>query len=89
MSELPKGIGIKAPHEKAPDFVKGRVSFKVEEFIDYLKENEYLGWVNMDLLESKKGNLYFKLDEYKKENQGNEEIPNHFESEEEKSELPF
>lgn len=64
--EFPKGIKWNNPHPNAPDFVKGQISFKVDEFKDYLDTKQRNGWVNIDLKESKKGNLYLELNEYKK-----------------------
>lgn len=64
-----EGLSIKPPHEKAPSWVKGKVSIKVNEFIEALKQHQNdKGWVNIDLKEAKSGGLYFSLDTYKKEN---------------------
>lgn len=63
-----KGFIFKRPSENAPDFVKGKMSVKVSEAIEFLKEHQNNDWVNMDLLVSKDGTkLYFKLDTFKKE----------------------
>lgn len=63
-----KGFIIKRPSENAPDFIKGKMSIKVSEAIEFLKEHQNNDWVNMDLLVSKDGSkLYFQLDTYKKE----------------------
>lgn len=51
--------------ENSPDFVKANLSFN-EKFIDYLKENfNAKGYVNIDILESKDGKLYGKLNDWK------------------------
>jgi len=50
----------------APDFVKGKVSIKKDEFITFLNEQDW-DWVNLDILESKWGKMYAKLNEWKKE----------------------
>lgn len=64
---FPEGLSIKKPFAGAPSWVKGNVSVKVDEFIAFLKENEKSGgWVNLDLKESKAGNLYFELNTYSK-----------------------
>jgi len=65
------GLYIKKP-EKAPDFVKGKVSINVEKLGKFIKENkEHIsnGYLNIDMLESKKGGLYFKLNTWKAEDQ--------------------
>lgn len=64
------GLRFERPREGAPDFVKGRISVQVEEFTKFLeKHKSEKGWVNLDLLVSKKeGNpLYFQLDNWKPE----------------------
>ena len=48
----------------SPNFVKGKVSIKKEEFIEFLKGQEW-EWVNIDILESKWGKWYWKVNEWK------------------------
>lgn len=49
-----KGLFAKAKNEKAPAFVKGSLSIKVEDFITFLNEHKNdSGYVNLDLLENK------------------------------------
>jgi len=57
---IPKDIS------NAPDFVKGKVSIKKDEFITFLNEQDW-DWVNLDILESKEGKLYAKLNDWKPE----------------------
>ena len=60
------GIMFKVPHEKAPEFVKGKLSIKVEEFIPFLEDNASdTGWVNLDIKESKGGKMYLEVDTWK------------------------
>lgn len=60
------GLIFKRPRPKSPEFVKGHLSVKVNEFVDFLKANDNNGWVNLDLLVSKdKTKLYFILNEWK------------------------
>jgi hypothetical protein len=56
------GMIVKDKREKAPDFVKCHVSFKVGEFVDTLQKYDREGWVNVDILRSKGGKLYAKID---------------------------
>ena len=49
---------------KAPPFVVGRVSMKVEEAIAFLKTHEKNGWVNVDIKEARSGNHYMELDTF-------------------------
>ena len=49
-----KGLYAKAKNEKAPAFVKGSLSIKVEDFITFLNQHKNdSGYVNLDLLENK------------------------------------
>lgn len=67
--EFVNGLIVKAPHEKAPDFVKASISIKVEELGLWLREKHKAGeeWVNIDVLVSKAGNWYTKVNTYKPE----------------------
>lgn len=62
------GFIFKRPNEKAPDWIKGNISIKVEEFISFLEKYQYSGWVNLDLCLSKDGQkLYCQLNQWKKD----------------------
>lgn len=63
-----KGLYINKKSDKTPYFIKLRLSVKSKEFVGFLKEytNES-GYVNFDLVKSKDGKLYFKLNTWKKE----------------------
>jgi len=66
MKDFIDGLFVKSPRENAPDFVKGSLSIQVDKFIPYLKEKANAkGYINIDLLSSKDGNLYAKLNEWK------------------------
>lgn len=62
---FPKGIKFSNPHPKAPDFVKGKISVKVDEFSVWSASNQTNGWVNLDLKVAKNGTLYLALDTWK------------------------
>lgn len=53
---------------KAPQFVVGRVSIKVEEAIAFIKTHEKNGWVNLDIKEARSGNHYIELDTFIRNN---------------------
>jgi hypothetical protein len=55
-------------NEKAPDFVIGRMSIKVEEAIAFLKQHEDNGWVNLGVKQARSGNHYVELDTFKPSN---------------------
>ena len=63
-----EGIYFSAPNEKAPDFVKGKLSFKVLDAIKFLEANvNNAGYVNCDIKESKGGKIYVELNTFKVE----------------------
>lgn len=72
MSEtiFPQGIFFNPRTPNQPEFVKGRVSFKVVDACAFLKAHtNEKGYCNIDLLKSREGKMYFKLNEFKsKEN---------------------
>ncbi len=61
-----KGFWFERPHQNAPSWVKGRMSVKVEEALEWLETHKSeRGYVNMQLLLAKDGDkLYFVLDEF-------------------------
>ena len=70
------GMRFNLPRPKAPEYVKGSISIKVDNFINFLQTHAKNGWVNLDLKESKKGVLYLELNTWQKggtsESQGSE-----------------
>lgn len=69
--EFVNGLIIKAPNEKAPDFVKANISIKVEELGMWLREKHKAGeeWVNIDVKESKGGKWYAAVSTFKPKTQ--------------------
>lgn len=65
--EFPDGLIVKAPHEKAPSFVKATISIKVEDMGKWLRAKYKAGdeWVNLDVKESKGGKWYAAVSTYK------------------------
>lgn len=66
--KFPKGISISKPHGNAPVFVKARLGINVQKAVEWLEQvkNEN-GYVNIDVLLSKEGNLYLKHNDFKPE----------------------
>jgi hypothetical protein len=60
--EFINGMIIKEPHERAPDFVKANISFKVEEMVECLQRLNKAGWVNAVVKVSKGGKWYVQQD---------------------------
>ena len=60
------GLMFKRPREGAPEYIKGSVSIKVDDFVMFLKKHNNNGWVNCDLKESASTKkLYFELNTWK------------------------
>jgi len=51
-------------NEKAPDFVVGRISIKVEEAIAFMKQHQKNGWINLGVKTARSGNYYIELDTF-------------------------
>lgn len=67
--EFVGGLIVKAPNDGAPDYVKGKLSFKREELITWLQSRDG-EWVNADIKVAKSGKWYAAVDNWKP-NQGN------------------
>lgn len=69
-SELIGGLYPKK-RDGQPDFVIGKLSINVAQFrewmAEYLKANQGAEWINMDMLVSKAGKGYAKLDTWEPE----------------------
>jgi hypothetical protein len=70
--KFPEGINVQRPKVGAPDFVKARVWIRKDEFMHWLT-TQGDDSINLDLMESKKGKLYFAVDDWKPDNQGENE----------------
>lgn len=69
---LPKGIFVKRPNEKAPDFVKANINIKVQDAIEFL-QGESGEWVSLDLLVSKDNKLYLSVNDWKPKQASNKQ----------------
>ena len=59
------GIMFKLPKENAPDFVKGSLSIKLDDFNAWAEKHQENGWVNIDLKVSRGGKPYAELNTWK------------------------
>lgn len=66
MSELVNGLFFTPKKEKQPDFVLGNLSAKRVDLIAFL-QTQSADWVNMQVLMSKAGKPYIKIDDWKTE----------------------
>lgn len=72
MSNEPKfidGLIVKAPHDNAPDYVKAKLSFKREELIGWLQQQDG-EWINADIKVSQNGKWYAAVDDWKPSGNG-------------------
>ncbi len=58
------GLIVKAPNERAPEYVKARLSIRREELIAWL-QTEHGEWINADIKVSQGGKWYAAVDDWK------------------------
>ena len=69
------GLFAKKPSEKAPDFVRTKLSIKTEDLRQWL-DGRSEEWINADVLETKDGSKHWiKIDDYKPEGDAPEKNP--------------
>lgn len=68
-----KGLFVKMPNDKAPDFILLDMSFKPHEFFTWCQDRmDEKGWVNVQVKKSQKGTLYAELNTWKPKEQSQE-----------------
>ena len=66
------GMSYYPPSMKAPAWAKGTIAINVEKFIAFLQNcPAERGWVRIEIKESKGGNLYRELSQWKPKNTQN------------------
>lgn len=83
------GMGIKKPSAKAPDCIKASISVNIESFVKFATEHQVNGWLNIDIKQSKAGQLYLALNQYKKVDVEKAESDVQLDEEIPVSEIPF
>jgi hypothetical protein len=63
------GLIVKAPHERAPEYVKAKLSIKREELIAWLQQQGG-EWINADVKVSRNGKWYCAVNEWKPKGNG-------------------
>lgn len=58
------GLIVKAPNERAPEYVKAKLSIKRQELIGWLQQQSG-DWVNADIKVSQGGKWYAAVDDWK------------------------
>lgn len=62
--EFVDGLMVKAPHERAPDFVKCSISIKRKDLGNWLRGKSE-DWINLDVKVAKSGKWYASVSTYK------------------------
>lgn len=76
-------------NEKAPDFVVGRVSVKVDEAIAFLRKHDKNGWVNLDVKTARTGNFYMELDTFEPKGKGQPQASSPKKADDSFEDVPF
>lgn len=78
-------------NEKAPDFVVGSLSVKIDDAVAFMRKHEKQGWVNLSVKQARSGNYYIELDTFspKKKDDGNESSAPSKKEEDDGDDLPF
>lgn len=69
-----EGLIVKAPHERAPEYVKAKLSIKREELIEWL-QGQPGDWINADIKVSQNGKWYAAVDDWKPQQGGQQSQP--------------
>ena len=77
-TQFADGLSIYAPHQNAPDFIKGDVVI-TEDFLDFFKNNSFknakgVKQLRLNLMHSKKGTYYFAVNDYRPQPKDQEQI---------------
>ncbi len=59
-----KGLYVKSPNAKAPEFVLGRIAIQVDVLAETLK-NTSEDWINLDIKRGKDGEIYATINTFK------------------------
>lgn len=62
--EFPDGIGFNDPHEKAPDFVLGKVWIRPGELISWLQDRQDADYINLQVKRGRSGKPYLSVDNW-------------------------
>jgi len=67
--EFVAGMLVKAPAANMPDFLRAKISIKVDEFVPWLKTKMAAKeeWINLDICQSASGKWYAKVNSWKPE----------------------
>lgn len=87
------GLFVYPPHERAPDFVKGKLSVNAEKLSEWLIANKGLasekGFISIDLKAGRDGKWYAQVNEWKPEDRKEVSAPVVSEEIPDESQIPF
>ena len=71
-----EGMWYNEPRENAPDFVMANMSFSKVQFLEWLQSQEVdaKGYVKVDVLRSKAGKPYLKVNDFKPSSETAKEV---------------
>ena len=58
------GVRVYKPHDNAPEFVKANLQINLKELVEFVRQNGLKQTFKIDILESKGGKYYAKLNTY-------------------------
>lgn len=64
-------------NQNAPEWAIGKLSFKIDEAIDFLQKNSKNGWVNININQSQNGKYYLEIDNFDPNALKSSNISNH------------
>jgi len=67
------GLIVKAPHDRAPDFVKCRISIKRKDLGNWLRGRDD-DWINLDVKVSREGKWYAEINDWKPDSKSEEPV---------------
>ena len=83
-----KGFYFKR-NEKAPDFVIGNLSLKVEDAGPFVKENAKNGYLNLQIMKSREGGFYVELDTFEPKKRESDDSTTALRRKNDEDDLPF
>jgi len=73
-TQFVEGLIAKAPNDRAPDYIKAKLSIKREELIAWLEQQDG-DWINAEVKEGRSGKWYVAVDNWQPEQRGERQSP--------------
>lgn len=70
--QFAEGIFFNPPHDKAPDFVVGKIAIVKDKFLGWLDQQQTVGkgYVNLQVKRSRDGKMYLEVDTWEPKAEG-------------------